>query len=228
MPRGLTLLELLVAISLVAALAALSAPVLDRALSDRAFASAGQMVEQHLLLARAHAQALRQPVEVVFDAGARRLRCRWFEAGRRLLDDEAGPTAEPPEFASGGSSPGDEVPESIPEPWAIQFLPGSATITDRSPAAEEGDPLESSLMPLPEDAPDAAPAPLRLAVFLPDGSILLGAPSWLRDGDGRAATLAINPFTGVPRVDDGAAPPARDDAAPTEAPPTSAPAEDFP
>lgn len=54
--RGVTLLELLLAIALLLALGAIVLPPLFVRLNERAFESSAEIVRNQLLLARAHAQ----------------------------------------------------------------------------------------------------------------------------------------------------------------------------
>ncbi len=49
--------------------------------------------------------------------------------------------------------------------------------------------------------PDQPPRTIRLAVFLPDGSALLGEGVWVVDNDGRARRIEVNPWTGLPIFD---------------------------
>ncbi len=64
--RGLTLIELLLAIGLVLIVGALVLPTVFTGLRERSFESAAEVVRNQLLLARAHAQVTRRPVEVLY------------------------------------------------------------------------------------------------------------------------------------------------------------------
>ena len=88
-PRGLTLLELLIALTLLLALGAIALPAMMSRLGERAFDTAADLTINHLLLARAYAQAERSPVEVIYDPSRPHLEARLFEPGVSALDNVA-------------------------------------------------------------------------------------------------------------------------------------------
>jgi len=186
--RGLTLIELLLAIGLVLIVGALVLPAIFTSLGERSFESAGEVVRNQLLLARAHAQLTRRPVEVVYaNVPPRRpgVRARYF------LVDAPGPSmkrstdgAESPE-AEADPFPIDDEWQTTPdqvivEGWADRDLPDGLRFTDRA-ETETTDTLV-----------------LRLAVYMPDGSALLVQPVWIRDEHGRRGKIDVNPWTGLP------------------------------
>ncbi len=211
--RGLTLLELLIALALVVALGAIAFPVLMRTLDERAFEAAGDVTTNHLLLARAYAQERGEPVEVMYRPDPPRVEARLFRPERVTIEGD--------ELRDMGAEVEDspEVPiryeyemededgeAAIPEGWAITVLPKQMRMTSQlpidtmiltdglgeySPEMEFAEP-EFSYEEEQEDLP------LRLAVFLPDGSALLGDPAWLSDASGRVGKIVVNPFTGLP------------------------------
>ena len=81
--RGLTLLELLLAIGLLLGLGALVFPAMLNHFHERAFESSAEIVRNQLLLARAHAQATGEPVEVTYYADPPRVEARLFQASVR-------------------------------------------------------------------------------------------------------------------------------------------------
>ena len=198
--RGLTLLETLIAIGLVLALAALSFPALIGLLDQRRFDGAGDQLGELLRLARAHAQATGEPVEVLYEPEPRVVRARVFR-----LDD-----------AASGTDPADDelplfdaedapTPETvIPDGWAHRVLPDGVHLARRPPAADD---VETGWSELDDRAPDpvrlpSEDPPFRLAVFLPDGSALLGRPAWVHDGEGRLARLSVDGWTGLATIQD--------------------------
>ena len=64
---GITLIELLLAIGLALVLSGIVLPAVFTGLRERAFESTVEVVRNQLLLARAHAQLTRRPVEVMYD-----------------------------------------------------------------------------------------------------------------------------------------------------------------
>ena len=70
--RGLTLIEILIVIGLLIALAALALPTIVQRLDARAFDAGGDVIQRHLVLARAHARRASDPVEVVYEVAGRR------------------------------------------------------------------------------------------------------------------------------------------------------------
>jgi hypothetical protein len=170
--RGLTLIEILIVIGLLLGLAALSLPTVVQQLDDRAFTAGGDVIQRHLAMARAHAKRTGNPVEVVYQIPDRRMVARSFDV--TMQDEEEAPV-DPPLITS----------------WSVRELPGRIMLTDQPPleGAEENElTFESQVQTAPR---------LRVAVFLGDGSALIGQPLWLRDLDGRQARIRLNPFTGV-------------------------------
>ncbi len=193
--RGLTLIELLLAIGLVLIVGALVLPTVFTGLRERSFEAGGEVVRNQLLLARAHAQLTRRPVEVVYvNVPPRRpgVRARYF------LVDAPGPALKRPTGRSAsGQAQADPFPiddewqtnadQQIVEGWADRDLPDGLRFTDRAGT----DRAET-------DRAETDPVVLRLAVYMPDGSAPLMQPVWLRDAHGRRGKIEVNPWTGLP------------------------------
>lgn len=166
--HGLTLLELLIAIGLLVALAAIVFPPVMGRYRQHVFDAGADLITTQLVLARSHAQATGTAVEVVCNGRPARVSAREF--------DPAAAADEPP------------ARPAIPESWAEQMLPDGLWIDDPSSEADAG----------PAGAGDEPPnAALRLAVFMPDGSALLCTPVRLRDRHERSGTVSVNPWTGL-------------------------------
>ncbi len=181
--RALTLLELLLALSLLLAIWALVLPVALESLRERAFEANAENVRNQLLLARAHAGASGRPVEIAYEPSPPRIEARYFQVD--VADDAASDLDREP-----GPAP---VPiDPIVEGWADTVLPEGFTIS----AAQSG-PAPKVGLTAADAAEDAPSGPLRLAVFMPDGSALMSRPVWLGDVHGRQAKLTINPWTGL-------------------------------
>ncbi|MHC4142412.1 MAG: prepilin-type N-terminal cleavage/methylation domain-containing protein [Planctomycetota bacterium] len=208
--RGVTLLELLLAIALLLALAGLVLPALFDRLTERAFESSAEIVRSQLLLARAHAQATGEPIEVLFETDPSRVAARRFDVGLVDLGPEGDArgeenlTDEPFEVTSLDD---EQAPETlrVPEPWAERVLADGVWIADRSGLAEEGSGgfgAEAGFRAAGDDRieieGDETPRTIRLALFMPDGSAVLAEPVWIRDEHGRRGLLTVNHWTGLP------------------------------
>jgi prepilin-type N-terminal cleavage/methylation domain-containing protein len=174
--RGLTLIEVLIVIGLLLALAALALPAMVHQLDARAFEAGGDTVQRHLVLARAHARRTRDPVEVVYEVADRRMVARPFDV--KMLDGDA------PE------------PAPLATVWSVRELPGRVVLSEQAPPGALSDDEVA--------VEEAASAPfIRVAVFLGDGSTLVGNPFWLTDDDGRWVRMTLNPLTGTAVQDSG-------------------------
>lgn len=203
--RGMTLLELLIAIGLVVALGALVFPTMMGRQRQRSFDSTIQIIRDQLLLARAHAQATGVPVEVMYYSDAPHIEVRMFRPERAAarFGDADGSAV----MLDSGEEPDEDL--LIPEGWAYRHLAEGVQIT-RTPPQELQDGYDDSFGSfydeLEADFDDASASPaldqpprtIRLAVFLPDGSALLGEGVWVVDDDGRSRRIEVNPWTGLP------------------------------
>lgn len=218
--RGFTLLELLIAIALLLALAALSVPAILRTLDDRRFETAVEITTSQLLLARAHAQSTGSAVEVLYRSSPGRLEARIFQPGE-MGDGEipAGFDADYVDAPEEGEETGgfrslawneEEEPAGVIfEGWALLALPEGIQISDSPPggaedllistAEFEGESWGEGFSPpvAPSNWQQDQPETIRLAVFLPDGSALICEPAWLWDDDRRQGRLSINPWSGL-------------------------------
>lgn len=170
--RGVTLIELLIVIALLLAIAVAVGPTIVSTLDERAFESAVDVSERQLLLARSHAQMSGNPVEVIYtqrdDLGI--VQARLLQRG-----DEDAQT-------------------SLTQGWATRVLDDRLAITSSLPEQQ----VDASPTLASQDIQGSEqPLHLRLALFLPDGSSLAVAPRWLSDPDGRAARMDVNPYTGM-------------------------------
>jgi hypothetical protein len=201
-----TIIELLIVLAIVLAFSAIVVPSTIELLDERAFSGAGDVVTGQMLLARAHAQENGRPVEVVYRPADRSVRVRWFDV-ERIADAMADERAVGPDAVVFREEEEEHL-SRIPEPWTARRLGRTIRLTDEPPEEAVlgfGGPLD--LLPAdvasdPEDAP-----PIRLAVYLPDGSTLIRRDVWLVDDDDRVAAVRTNPFTGRPEIERLLAPP---------------------
>ena len=176
--RGLTLLEMLVAISLLVAIAAIAIPVLVRSLDDGTYDTTVEVTMGQLLLARAHAQATGLSVEVVYRTEPARVEARVFDPATGGLDEE-------------------DRGAIIAEGWAYRPLAGGVRFTREAPLDDAAS-AAGQTPPFTLDPADEAL--LRLAIYLPDGSAVLSEPVWIVATGGRRGQLSVNPWSGLPRV----------------------------
>lgn len=161
--RGVTLIELLLAIAVLVALGSLVVPAAVERFNERAFESAAEILRDQLLLARAHALVESEPVEVTYEPQAARVVATRFRQGASGDDDDAPP---PPITAA----------------WAERPLADGMWVDDRAAPDERLDP----------------PQRTRLAVYMADGSALVGGACRLGDAHGRLGRIEVNPWTGLP------------------------------
>lgn len=280
--RAFTLLEAMIALVLLAGLAAIVAPALIDRLDEHAFESAADGTSEQLLMARAHAQATGEAVQVTYSPATGNVEARFyapwdvdaefgsFEPGTSPLASmpkEYGATPSQPELTSAGLSGtgsialqndgrqasasssispftrsasssllssgtpaiGSGAGKPITEPWATRPLgkgmrlatqppfataTGSDGIATGSARHEQEICLpDGTLLTMVADGRDQpygtfddsdsiasldAAGEVRLAVFMPDGSAMIGENLWLDDGRGRLGMISIDAWSGLP------------------------------
>lgn len=202
---GLTLVEIMIGLVLLVAAGAIVFPMLMNRLHEQAFESAADVTNEQLLLARAHAQSTGAAVEVTYSQATSQVQARFFEfQADAAADPGSAATARADEtmFGPGGAS--QPLPRAITESWACQTV-GSNMRFLTSPPAAQAAPGDRNLAE-PELGADEVETiedlvsgqEVRLAVFMPDGSAIVGDPVWLNDDAGRLGMFTINPWTGLP------------------------------
>lgn len=154
-------------LGLLIAITAAVGPTVFTTLHERTFDSVMDVTSRQMLLARAHAQATGQMVEVIYigtEEGTPQVVARLFS-----LEEDPQPT--------------------LPLGWAQRSLPHGYVMLDHEP--QSGGTGIGGVTEQPVEL-----SSLRLGVFLPDGSAMAGADHWVSDGDGRAARMMVNPYTG--------------------------------
>jgi type II secretory pathway pseudopilin PulG len=188
------MIELLVGIGIVLAVAAIAVPWTMGWLGRRELDNAEDGLTMQMMMARAAAREEGRPVEVVaeFDGTQSRINARWMlgaggESARRSS------RRDPSEFSLDGS-PSDG---SIDASWASMQLPRGVRIAlglERADSAEE--------VAVPEDAraDDAVAANGQtLAIFLPDGTVFFAPIFMLRTDAGSLRAMKVDRATGVPQ-----------------------------
>ncbi|MBG79339.1 MAG: hypothetical protein CMJ39_01360 [Phycisphaerae bacterium] len=183
--RGFTLIEILIVVTILMMATAVIIPFTDSTFAERRFQNSMDRVSGHLLSARLEAMERRLPVEVNWSDGHMETRIfsldsiESIEVGEELAMQVG-------EAASGMS---DAEPQYIEQ---LQLPPGTQC-RDQQPVEVESWAPQEQL-----DAQDSSA--IRIAVFLPDGSVIERRPRWLVDQDGRVAALWIDRRTGLPSI----------------------------
>lgn len=222
--RGMTLIEMLIALALLAAILALVAPPLAQRFADRSFEAVQAEVQAHLALARAEAMAAGSPREVRFLPNPSRLVIVPFEPRTASVvdggvdDPEAGNDPASPRGGPGASrrETHDEfafdfsAASAEATVWTRLDLPPGIHVRVDSPGQAIAGEVDDEERDIAFGIDPSVNRPLRVAVFLSDGSVLATRDVWLVDEDHRAGRLVVNPWTGlaqfersVPPRDDG-------------------------
>ncbi|HWB19330.1 MAG TPA: hypothetical protein VG711_03445 [Phycisphaerales bacterium] len=215
--RSSTLFEVLVALALLAGLLALILPTFMKMVDERAFESAADVTDDQLQMARTHSQTTQTPVEVVYHANPPRLEARLFQPWAN--DDGGNITSGAEDFSMFADS--ENGHGKIDEAWASRTFGRGISIT-RAPTergwgvfgseSNEDDAQGSGggFVPGVQEQIAAGMSgksvgdigspsdDIRLAVFMPDGSAVVGDAVMMQDESGRKSKLVINPWTGVP------------------------------
>lgn len=200
---GLSLLELLVVMGLLLALLAIAVPFTLRSIEERELSATEENFASELLKARVQAQESGRPVEVVVLDEPSRIVLRYFDpkAWEDLASESSrrprGETSARPGTSDrrGGRGVRDTWWEESPIASSVRVA--SAPTFDSTDAA-----AETGLPSAPEAEEDASPrgGPMRVAVFMPDGSILFAASLILMHENGLRSRVSVDPWTGQPAI----------------------------
>lgn len=181
---GLSIIELLIAIGVVLALAAVVAPWTMGWLGTRELDNAEDNLTMQMMMARAAAREEGRPVEVVAqrDGASSTVNARWM-----LAREDGGDDA----FERSGPRDGDQSPSSINAPWARVRLPHGISVA--------GDGVGRADEPRSGDAGSDHGVPQTLAIFLPDGTVFFAPIFMLRTDAGSLRTMRVDHATGVPQ-----------------------------
>ena len=188
--RGLTLIEILIALGIVVALAALVLPTLSWMSRFRPLETACEDVEALCLRARAHAAVNGRPV--LIELSGSHLEADWFQVETLSLDDSDG----------SGEIDVDESEQTFPlATWSrvglqdgIRYQPRSGFLSEASDESSAWSGVES-IVPAFDEAFDSTTNVL-LAILLPDGTAISREQLVLTDGTGRTRTIMIDELTG--------------------------------
>ena len=205
--RGITLMELLLACALFVVLGAIALPAMLESSEHARLNEAAEVIEEQLLLARAHAMVEGVSVEVQLDPRTRRVEV--VEAHAVRAEDAARERVGEQIERPGEAQYDHRDAALVARHWASVVLPEGVTLSLEEPPAlaalADGDEA-TGLVIEPEAEGDDATGEARAAVtllvlYLPDGSAPVVEPIWLSTDDGRAMRIDVGRWTGIPRID---------------------------
>jgi len=214
--RGVSLIELLVGIGIVLAIAAIVIPWTAGWLGGRELDNAEDGLAMQMVMARAAAREEGRPVEVIAesDGTGSRIKARWMargeDAGRSGSGYDSGYESGGPRSSARTDS---GVETSINANWASMRLPQGVRIalgmepalgTSRSPGieADDSEAVRSGADAFETDGFETGALGARgqtLAIFLPDGTVFFAPVFMLRTDAGSARTMQVNRANGVPQ-----------------------------
>lgn len=206
--RGFTLLELMVVLAILLALASVAVPALLTSSRASRLPEAQGQIEAAMMMARADAQRQATPVRLM-------VRERAGSAGEMELVAEAVElsAAEPREESAEGATTGGPAKVSPERSGSVYALPSGVSVREFVPGShEEIAGREHTSVPsvAAHSAPSGASADrasgaasetsirdgVVLAVFLPDGEAVRPGPRYLVDRAGRVLELVVEPMSG--------------------------------
>lgn len=211
---GYTFLELLISLAILLVAIGVVAPAYHQRFKKNRFRDASAQVESFFVLGRAESQRSAELIELMWDESNQRLIQRVFnletEPDLRDASDAWGSSDDTSILESSSTT---SVSNESREPDEVLVLPDGVRVVFRLPTDTDdmmSPEFASDDLDAPSDAlqfPDATgwsqtanamgPPPVRLAVFLTDGSVLAFRQFWLTDDDGRRARYRINTWTGL-------------------------------
>jgi type II secretory pathway pseudopilin PulG len=197
--RGLSIVEILIAIGIVIAIAAVAVPWTLGWLGSRELDDAGDRIAMQMLMARAAAREEGRAVEVVASDsdGQRSIEARWIDLS--ASDDGEG-------ISAGDFLTNDGFPQSsIDAEWASFSLPNGMSlavdaVSDEDASSEDG----------ADEVAEGSFTGQTLALFLPDGTVLTAPIFMLRTDAGIARSMRVDRATGRARVVEEAKRPANE------------------
>lgn len=203
MRRGVTLLEMLLALALVLALSAIALPAMLSLSDAKKLENTAEAIETQLLQARSYAMVEGVGVEVRFESAAglmivSEVGAKQERDGKREVDAEFG-------------EDDNDAPPSVDRSWAELAIDKIISVSRDKPEAamsDEGATEEVVLAKRPEfsDIELAKPSDSEaentvFVVYLPDGSAPVTQTIWLTHETGKVMRIDIGRWTGIPRVD---------------------------
>ncbi|MBL9120134.1 MAG: hypothetical protein JNL80_09500 [Phycisphaerae bacterium] len=187
-------MELLIVLAVLAALMAIALPFTLRSLEARELESTEENIASELIKARVKAQESGRPVEVVVVEEPPRVIVRYF----REDNSGAAPPDEPNGTTSGSVSFRPRFADSTFESWGEESALHPSVSVATMPAANESH-QDGELGESPHRSPHGG-NPVRLAVYLPDGTTLFAATLLLMHQNGLSSRVSVDPWTGQPAI----------------------------
>ncbi|MBX3363711.1 MAG: prepilin-type N-terminal cleavage/methylation domain-containing protein [Phycisphaeraceae bacterium] len=200
--RGFTILELLIVLGLLGAIAAIVLPAVGGRTAAYSFDEAVRQVRSAVGACRADARRTGKPVELL---------AAWQEDGRVMLVGlvvQSERDEEPLDVALFGGLTLEGVSSGMSGDQSMLLagrryatLPRTTSIRLREDLAEIADmyaELDEAFVPEPTPARRGRDVrrPVSLGIFMPDGSFLAGEAVEVVGSDGRAGRLRVHPWTG--------------------------------
>jgi type II secretory pathway pseudopilin PulG len=196
--RGVSIIELLIGLGVVLAIAAIVIPWTTGWLGSRELDNAEDGLTMQMMMARAAAREEGRPVELVAqsdDTGSR-ISARWMNGSD---DAPARSTRRDGERARSALDASGDDAARIDASWADMPLPRGVRIalgletkrtaaTDAIPSIDEDDAIAS-----------AAARGQTIAIFLPDGTVFFAPTFMLRTDAGSLRAMKVDRATGVPQ-----------------------------
>jgi len=177
--RAFTLIELMIALAIVAMLAGIVLPIGLSRLNADAFVQAQRQLEAAVGIGRAESQRTGALVKLIAADG-----------GVTLFSHAHRPLEESTDTGRKRSTPGREFVLELPAGVRIEADPD--TEADEGIAAGEDAPSPGS----PAASSEQVPADLGVCVLMPDGTVVTSGPLVLVARDGKRARIDFNPWTG--------------------------------
>lgn len=197
--RGFTLMELLVVLGIVLALASVVVPVAVTWSRASHLESAGSQLEATLIMARADAQRHSSPVRVL---------ARMTPSGEvELVSESVSLTDESSVFQDDGAvaptsasgAPSKDQGESSVDASkvsSVSMLPKGVSVSQSLPSDSPAASGESEASDSSQRSERREGDWMLLAVFLPDGEVVRPGPRYLVDGQGKAAQVCVESWSG--------------------------------
>jgi len=191
--RGITLIEILIAVSLLVLIVSLAAPAVIGASAERRFRMTTEQIGGVLTEARSEAVLSGEPLEAIARSDGEGA---WRIVTRAPVDDAPPPDSrtDPTQFDTSRPTP-DEQDES--ERIRLTLHPDLRFADPETLEQEEQ--MLSPMGPVPvrrEGAEGVGEESFTIALFLPDGAAATGDAVALVDEEGRRATLGVRTWTG--------------------------------
>lgn len=190
--RGVSLVELLIAIGVVLAIAAIVIPWTAGWLGGRELDNAEDNLTMQMMMARAAAREEGRPVQVVVqnEGGLSRVKACWLSGGDGAEDG----------FQRSGRRD-ESASSSINAPWATMQLPHGVRVALGLESASSDVSDGVSAPSLGDEGDEAGAARGQtLAIFLPDGTVFFAPVFMLRTDAGSLRAMKVDHATGVPQA----------------------------